>query len=169
MTDLDPGVTEVGQNIDEFAAPNLSPEEYAEHTASMVANALTSTRLFEVVEVKAGIGQISLMGRVKSVDEKRFVQMVIDPALDAMEGMCKGFIGKQYLKKKKGDKTKYAWVLSIASNNLKEAASEVCSSFESACPKMEVMESPLVGKGPGSSVPVKLGGTGSRGAMAVRG
>ena len=145
------GFNDSGQDVTQFEAPDISPEEFAEHIASRVASALEATKMFGVVEVKAGIGQVHIMGRVKREHERRWAENVVYPMLLILERSdeCNGFIGKQYLLKdgKSLDNMKYAWVISFASNDLRKSASEICTSFEPAIPRVEVTEAPLMGPG----------------------
>ena len=159
------GQTDSSQDVGEFKAPDLTPEEYAEHTANQTANAFQATKLFEVVEVKAGVGQVHLLGRVRQEDERAFLDKVITPVLKAIEASheCEGHICKQFILK--NGKTKYAWTISFAANNLRAAAHAICEAITSAVPRLEVMESPLVGP----STPVSDGAGGKRkGASPVR-
>ncbi len=149
----------------DFKAPELTPEEYAEHTANQTANAFQATKLFEVVEVKAGVGQVHLLGRVLQENERVFLDKVITPVLKAIEASheCEGHICKQFLFK--NGKTKYAWTISFAANNLRAAAHVICEAISTAIPRFEVMESPLVGP----KVPTGGGpGSGRKGASPVR-
>jgi hypothetical protein len=158
--------TRLGSRKEEEAdTPETSPEEYAEGIANAVASSLASTRLFEVVEVQSGIGQIHILGRVSKDKERSFVGSVVSPILQVLENSqdsCRGFVGKQFMLKY--GTVKYAWVISFASSDLRTAASDICSSFESSVPRAEVLEAPLVGKGPPQSGGVK---TGRRGASAL--
>jgi len=139
-------VSEAGQDVASFDAPDLSPQDHAEHTANLVARAFESTELFEVIEVKAGVGQFHLMGRVEQTDERRFVRLIVGPCLRATSnGKCDTFIGKQFLLK--NDRTRYAWVFSFASNDLLAAAHSICDAIEPATQHLEVTESPLMGPG----------------------
>lgn len=149
-----------------FEAPELTETDYAEHTANLTANAFQATKLFEIVEVRAGIGQVHLLGRVKQDDERAFLEKVITPALKAIESLpdCDGHICKQFVLK--GGKTKYGWAISIAAKDLRAAAHVICGAISSAIPKREVMESPLVG--PATPVGGGAGG-GRKGAAPVRG
>jgi hypothetical protein len=158
------GRADTSQNSDSFKPPELTPEEYAEHTANQTANAFQATKLFEVVEVKAGVGQIHLLGRVRQDDERAFLDKVITPVLKAIEASheCEGHICKQFILK--NGKTKYAWTISFAANNLRAAAHAICEAISAAIPKFEVMESPLVGP----KVPVGSGPGGRKGASPVR-
>jgi hypothetical protein len=159
------GQTDSAQDVEAFKPPDLTPEEYAEHTANQTANAFQATKLFEVVEVKAGIGQVHLLGRVRQGDERAFLDRVITPVLKAMEDTreCEGHVCKQFILK--NGQTRYAWTISFAANNLREAAHAICKAIAPAIPKLEVMESPLVG--PATPVGGGAGG-GRKGAIPVR-
>jgi len=158
-------LTETGDAVDAFNAPDITPEKYAEHLANLTANALTATKLVDLVlEVKAGIGQIHLLLRISKVNERKFLETVVEPILHLFERDedGNGFIGKQFLLK--DNEVKYAWVVSFASNDLKDTVTRVCASFDSAILKMEVTESPLIGAG----APQSGGhGSGRRGASPV--
>jgi len=159
------GRTDSSQDVDAFKPPDLTPEEYAEHTANLTANAFQATKLFEIVEVKAGVGQVHLLGRVKQEDERAFMEKVVTPVLKAIEASreCEGHICKQFFLK--NGKVKYAWTVSFAANNLKAAAHAICEAISIAVPRLEVMESPLVGP----STPIGGGaGGGRKGATPVR-
>lgn len=154
--------------VKDYDAPDISPEEYAEHTANQVANALASTTMFGVVEVAAGIAQIHVMGRVKAEHERRFVDDVVKPILGVMEKSeaCNGFVGKQFLLKE--DVVKYAWVISFASNDLRQSAFDICKAFQASIPRKEVVESPLMGPGtPSGRVGAGRNQPGSKGAAPV--
>jgi hypothetical protein len=140
-------VTDSGQDTAEFKAPEITPEDFAEHLADATANALTATKLFGVVEVRAGVGQVHVMGRVKREKERVFVDKVVLPILQIMDESddCNGFVGKQFILKDKS--VKYAWVISFSSNDLRRATSDICQSFEAIVPRTEVVEAPLVGTG----------------------
>lgn len=155
---------EVDQDVDSFAAPDLSPEEYAEHTAQQVANAFQATKLFEVVEVRAGVAQVFLIGRVKQDNEKIFLEKVIAPVLAAIERAkeVEGHVCKQFLLK--NGTVRYGWTISFAANNLKAAAHAICEAISSAIPRVEVTESPLMGSGPSAGA---TGAGGKKGARAV--
>jgi hypothetical protein len=150
---------------DEKDTSGLTPDEYAEHIANLTANAFQSTRLFEVVEVKAGVGQVHLLGRVKSADETIFLDKVITPVLKAIEASheCEGHICKQYLRK--NGKTKYAWTVSFAANNLQSASRAICDSISSVAAKRELLEMPLSGQPTPKGA---VGGSGRRGAAPLR-
>lgn len=142
-------ITEAGQDVDAFKAPDLSAEEYAAHTARLVASALEATQMFTVVEVQSGVGQVHVLGRVKREKEREFSEQVVFPILLTMkkDSDCQGFVGRQYLLKDGDtlDHMRYAWVVSFASNDLRAAAYKICESFRPAVPRIEVTEGPLLG------------------------
>jgi len=140
------GRTDLGQNVDEFKPPELGDDDFADHTAKMTANAIEATKLIEIVEVKAGVGQVHLLGRVKIDNERAFMEKVVSPVLDAFfDCGADGFVGKQYFKRKRGQLPRYGWVISFASNSIREAANTICTALEDAIPHLEVMEAPLSG------------------------
>ena len=158
------GVTETGQDADAFEAPEIGPEEYAEHMANVLANTLQSTKIFDVVEVQAGVGQINVMGRVRRDKERTFLKKVVTPVLTVMgkNDDIEGFVGKQFIVR--DGAVKYAWVISYASNDLRAATHLVCQSFEPVTSRMEVTEAPLMGP----STPQSGGlSTGRKGASPV--
>lgn len=169
MTDADFGpagdISETGDALSAFAAPDISPEEYAEHWSGILANALTATKLIGVVEVRSGIGQVHVMGRVRRDRERMFLEKVVDPLLrfEDRDEECHGFIGKQFLLK--DGEVKYAWVISFASNDLKSTVTRACRSFEDAIPRIEVTEAPLLGPGAPQSGGYKSGRKGASPVM----
>jgi hypothetical protein len=162
------GETPEGQNPDHFDAPDIGPDEMAEHIAKMVANAFEATGLIEIVEVQAGIAQVSLMGRIKGNKEGTWLTSVVDPVLRAMVLCCDGHIGKTYILKPPDPKTgklRYGWVIAFASNDLRDAANKITEALEPVIPRLEVTEAPLLGPG----TPQSGGqGSGRRGASPVR-
>jgi len=163
------GKNESGQDVSEFGAPEIGPEEFAEHMSNLTARALGDTKMFEVVETAHGIGQIHVMGRVKREHERKFLEDVVHPILQVMDSSetCNGFIGKQFLLKE--GVVKYAWVISYASNDLRESTYDICRAFEQVIPRREVTESPLMGPGtPAGKVGAGRGQAGSKGATPVR-
>ena len=98
-----------------------------------------------IVEVRAGVGQLHVMGRVRRDMERKFLEQVIDPILRFFDRNeeANGFVGKQFMLKE--GEVKYAWVFSMSSNDLKGTAGGFCRSFEAAIPRVEVSESPLMG------------------------
>jgi hypothetical protein len=157
-------LSETGDALSAFDAPDLSPEEYAEHWANMMANALAATKLAGIVEVRSGVGQVHVMARVRRDHERLFLEKVIEHILRFFErdDNAHGFVGKQFLIK--DDEVKYAWVISFASNDLRDTISKVCKSFEKAIPRMEVTEAPLMGPATPQSGGQK---SGRRGATPV--
>lgn len=164
------GVTEEGQHVGSFEAPNLDEEDYAEHTAKMTANALEATRLIEIMEVKAGPGQVHLLGRVKKNDERDFMEKVVWPSLEASwDNNVDTHIGKQFFLRNNKTQRRYGWVVSFAHTDLRAAANAICQSFAGAAVRFEVSEAPLQGSGTPEGV-VEGGGKGAgrKGASAVR-
>jgi len=163
------GMNESGQDVGAFDAPDLSTQDYADHTAKMTANALEATGLIEIVEVRAGPGQVHLLGRVKKDNERAYVEHVVDPSLEAMEDEeVDGHICKQFFRR--NGRKKYGWTFSFAAEDLRAAANTICNSFASQAPRFEVTESPLQGPGtPQGSVGAGGQGAGRKGAAAVRG
>lgn len=160
------GVTETGQRVEDFAAPDISTQEYAEHTANQAATAFQATKLFQVIEVKAGVGQVYLLGRVKKEDEKRFVDDVVDAALTAMddERGCEGHICKQYMKHH--GVVKYAWNITFAARDVRAAAHAICHALDPLIPRKEVTKMPMQGP----ATPTNSGaGSKGKGASPVAG
>jgi len=159
------GRTDAGQDLEEFDAPNVNPQDQAEYTAQRVAAAFEATKLIEIVEVKASLGQVHLMGRVHKDNEKDFTHQVVTPILRTAEKssidvhLCKQFFLKQ-------DTLRYAWVISFASDDIKTAAFKITESVAQAVPHREIMEAPLSGP----SAPQSGGRTsGRRGASPLGG
>lgn len=169
MTDVEFGdageVSETGDPLSAFDAPEISPEEHAEHWSGILANALSSTKLLGIVEVRSGIGQVHVMGRVRRDKERMFLEKVVDPVLRFFDRdeECHGFVGKQFLLK--DNEVKYAWVISFASNDLKSTVSRICQCFEGAVPRQEVTEAPLMGPGAPQSGGQKSGRKGAAPVM----
>jgi len=154
---------EAGQDISQFDAPELSELDYTEHLANMVANALQATNLFEIVELKAGVIQFHIMGRVRKDNEKNVILKIVKPILGAVSDSVDIFMGKQYILK--NGNVVYAWVLSVSSQEIKKAAYTICEVLSDSIPKFEVMESPLLG----APTPQTNGyQSGKRGAAPVR-
>jgi hypothetical protein len=160
------GKTDTGQRVEDFDAPDISTQEYAEHTANQMAAAFQATNLFQIIEVKAGVGQVYLLGRVKHEDEKRFVEDVVDAALGAMEEErgCEGHVCKQYMKHH--GVTKYAWNITFAARDVQSAARAISDAIDPFIPRKEVAKMPMQGP----ATPVNSGaGSKGRGASLVRG
>jgi len=148
-----------------FEESEVSPQEIADHTANMFATALEATKLFSAREVSAAIGTVNILGAVKDKDAGKFAESVIRPMLfAARENDVKLHIGTQFMLK--GGIMKYGWVVSFASNNLRDGANALAESFSHIIPRMEVTEAPLMGGGTPSS-----GGlvTGRKGAAPIGG
>lgn len=128
-------------------SPPLSPQDYAERSADIMAQAFQKTGLIEIAETKTAVGQIHLLGRVK--DEKTFVDNVVFPVLEVVGDECESFVGIQYFLKEgavRGATTRrYGWVLSFSSSDMDKTLRDVCELLEGLCSKNELMELPLVG------------------------
>ena len=173
------------QNPDSFEAPNLTPEEMADHTARMVARVLEATHLYEVVEMEKFPGSFHFFGRVKKQNLKVWQNDLVKRCLVAMRFVGDGFIGTQHvvrLKKGRSSDSKdsndydqvFGWVFSLASKDLYSAAVEVCRVIEESViptPKTEVKEMILLGSGPPQAGSGAAGpkGTGRKGAHPISG
>lgn len=156
------GTNDVGQDVNEFDALEVSPGEDAEHVAGIIANALEKSGWVEIVDVKSAVGQVHLLGRVKPENERNVVHRLMENVLAKSDGKCETFFGKSYFRD--SGKMKYGWAFSFASNNLREAAHAVTDAIAEVVPRIEVMEAPLLGPStPSGSV------GGSKGAAVVRG
>lgn len=174
-----------GQSPDNFEAPNLTPEEMADHTARMVARVLEATHLFEVVEMEKFPGSFHFFGRVKKQNLKVWRHDLVKRCLVAMRFVGDGFIGTQdVVRLKKGrsadsrDPNDYdqlfGWVFSLAAKDLYNASVEICRIIEEwgiPAPKTEVREMIMLGSGPPQAGSGAAGpkGTGRRGAHPVSG
>jgi hypothetical protein len=143
-------LTELENSLGTFDAPwesDLSPQELAEQIGRTVAKAVERTGLMVIVEVKVSLGKVHFLGRVTDENKKSFIQdfskavwaKTIAAGVDV-------FVGTQYFPYK-GDvnNIKYGWVFAFSSEDLEEAAKAICSAADEVQPKVEVMESPLVG------------------------
>jgi hypothetical protein len=145
----------LGQEVDdledegaEYESPDLSPQDYAERAADIMAQAFQKTGLIEVAQTKAAVGQIHLLGRVK--DEKSFVDNAVFPVLEAVDDDCESFIGIQYFLKEgavsNSRRRRYGWVISFSSPDMDKTLRDVCGVLDDLYQKNELMEVPLVGK-----------------------
>jgi len=156
------GKNEVGQDISDFDAPDISPQGEAEHIAQLIAGALEKTSLVEVAEVRAVAGQVHILARVKKENERAVVHQLAKTILVRTRDICDSHIGKNYFLK--GNKMVYGWAFSFGSNDLKNAAHAICGAIDEVSPRMEVLEAPLLGPGtPSGGVNV------GKGASLVRG
>lgn len=159
---------ELGGGPDEFDPPDLSPQDYAERSANIMAEAFQKTGLVEIAQIQAGVGQVHLLGRVK--DEKKFIDNAVFPVLEAIDEDCDTFMGIQYFLKEgavqKSKGRRYGWVLSFSSPNMDKVLQEVCGILDEMSGKDELMEMPLVGR----AAPQSGGrGSGRRGASPLGG
>ena len=173
MTSLESEFLGQVEDLDEsqdYESPDLSPQDYAERAADIMAMAFQKTGLVEVAQTRAALGQIHLLCRVKAENEKRFVDDAVFPILEAVDDDCESYIGTQYFLKEGGVKgarsRRYGWTISFSSPDIDKTLREVCDVLDSLCQKNELMEAPLVGKPAPQS-----GGTksGRKGASPVAG
>jgi hypothetical protein len=158
------GVTDLGQNVDAFSKPNLSPEDEAQHYAGLLASALEATGLVEVVETKVSVGQIHFMCRVQKKNEREFANSLLHPTLLAARGNFDLFTGKQFLIKKNTDDMVFGWVFAVGAMDMAEAVRTIGTVLEVAAPRVMVTEAPLMGPPtPAGSV----GKGGRKGASAI--
>jgi hypothetical protein len=87
---------EVGQDLSAFSAPELSEADMAEHYAQMIASAVEKTGIAEPAEVKAAVGQMHLLCRVKQENEAAWVHKVGLNVLTGLHGFSEVFFGKEY-------------------------------------------------------------------------
>ena len=133
----------------DYESPDLSPQDYAERAANIMAQAFQRTGLVEIAQTKAAVGQIHLLGRVK--DEKSFVDNAVFPVLEAIDDECEAFIGIQYFLKEGAvtnmpPRRRYGWVISFSSPDMDKTLRDVCGVLDDLYQKNELMEMPLVGK-----------------------
>lgn len=151
-------------NMDE-----LSPIETSAYWAGIFKDALESTKLVEIVESEHALNQIHLSGRVRSENEGKIVHGPISKMLDVV-GPRGGFFGKAYFKRK--DQLRYAWVFSLASDDLEGLIKRILEALEEfieVAPKIDIMESPLLGPStPMGEVSAGKPGPGKRGAVPLR-
>lgn len=153
------------EHID-YGSPDLSPQDYAERAADIMAQAFQKTGLIDIAQTKAAVGQIHLLGRVK--DEKSFVDRVVFPVLEAVGDECESFVGIQYFLQDgavaDSRRRRYGWVISFSSPDTDKTLREVCDILGDLCQKNELLELPLVGK----AAPQSGGSTsGRKGAAPV--
>lgn len=159
------GKTDFGVDVNEFDAPNLSPEDLAERATGVLATAFEATRVFDVIERKYRFGEVQLMGRVSPGNESLFAKGILKPVLlMAAEKGHELFTGKQFFIKSGTKDIRYAWVVALSSDDLREAVKDICEVIDRVCPSatVDVTEVPLLGP----STPV--GGSGVKGASPVR-
>jgi hypothetical protein len=152
MTSLDSFGSDVEDLEDEESA-DPSPAELAERHADVMAAAFQKTGLVEIAQVRAAIGQVHLLARVKEENEKRFVDDVVFPVLESTYGSCDdSFFGTQYFLSMQDGGTpttsrrRYGWVLSFSSSNMEKTLRDVCGVLDRLAQRKELLEMPLVGQ-----------------------
>jgi hypothetical protein len=158
------GVTDLGQDVDTFKKPNLSPEDEARHYAGLLASTLESSGLVEVVETKVSVGQIHFMCRVQKKNEKEFAHSVLHPVLLAARGSFDLFTGKQFFIKKDTDEMVFGWAFCVGAMDMGETVRTIGTILEVATPQVLVTEAPLMGP---STPAGSVGPGGRKGASAV--
>lgn len=165
MTDSDAGLFQDGghvipdQDPRAFDAPDLGPEDIADHIARSVAAVLEATGLIEIKEVKSSVGQCHFFGRVRDQDKTKWAKLK-KLMLITMRFECDGFVGTQDIVKLKPGAPedsrnpedydhKFGHLLSIGARDLKHAAEELCKVVieHNPTPRVEVMEAPMLGHG----------------------
>jgi len=141
-------IEDQGEDPVNYESPDLSPQDYAERAADILAQAFQKTGLVEIAQTKAAVGQIHLLGRVK--DEKSFVDRAVFPVLEAIDDECEAFIGIQYFIQdgavSGSRRRRYGWVISFSSSDMDKTLRDVCGVLDGLCQKNELTEIPLVGR-----------------------
>jgi hypothetical protein len=152
----------------------MSPKDVAEHYAGLFANALESTGLIDVVEIKAARNQAHVLARVKREHER---QMVHGP-LYAMQLATIGrpielFTGKVFFVKPNDPKRKlkYAWTFTVAAEDLPEAVNLLTDAVDlrDEDERLDIMEAPMPGKPQPQGDVWQSGGAGTKGVSTVGG
>jgi len=144
MDQLEQQFDSTGFDDSAFAAPDIGPQEQAEHLANLVAKTLEDTDLVDIVEVQASLGQIHVLGRVRQDNERPLVHGVVKNILLRCNDIkCDPHIGKIFFLKNK--RLVYGWIFSFASDDLFTAAQAICEAVFEIIPRKEVLESPLLG------------------------
>lgn len=129
-----------------------SPIEHAEQLARILADALESTGLIEIIEPKAAVNTIHLMARVQRQHERDVIHTIARNMLQSVAAHEEIYIGKSFFLR--NGKMRYAWVFSVASDNLEDLVDVLVASIEESyddheeeatLKKVDVMEAPLLG------------------------
>jgi len=158
------GVTDLGQDINAFGKPNLSPEDEARHYADLLASALEATSLVEIVETKVSVGQIHMMMRVQKSNAKEYVHNVLHPILLAARGSFDLYVGTQYFIKKNTDDIVFGWVFCVGATDMSDAVRAIGNILDVTSPRVVVTEAPLMGPGTPSG---SVGKAGRKGAAPI--
>jgi hypothetical protein len=165
------------QDPDNFAPPDLSPEDVTDHIARQTANVLEGTGLIEIKELHSSVGQVHFFGRVKDSNKRKWSDLVKRILVVLLDH--DGFMGTQnILKLKEGRDAssrnpddydqRFGHVVSIGARDIKVAAEAVCNMVLERNPssRIEVTEAPMMGRGASQS-----GGrnTGRKGAHPTAG
>lgn len=143
----------------------LSPEEISAKYASVFAQALESTGLIQVVEIKTMVQQFHILARLRNPKRER--DLIYGPIEQMLRnGYDKGvlFFGKEYLLKE--GELAYAWVFSVGAEDFEDVIPTLCDTIAyREKPKLDVMEMPMLGK----STPMSSESTRGRGWTPVGG
>jgi hypothetical protein len=155
-----------------------TPEQEMDHVAGMVANVITSSHFFEVVELSVSAqyspAEVRLWGRVKFENEKMFIAEVVKPLLRASKpekdfnaDISKLYVEREDIRSPGGYAVLYGWRLVFSSSNAATILKEVGASVMTLSPQHhQVVEIPMLGAGP----PAGNGPMGGRrGVTPVRG
>jgi len=153
-----------------MSTDNFGPMAISERLARRLTQALENTGLIEIVEPRAAVGQIHLLARIRKEGEKAFLYGPGKLILSALKKFPRTdiFIGKSFFIR--ADDLRYAWVVSIGSDQLEECVELVVNAlgaeFEPAPKrKLDLSETPLLGP----AAPQSATRPGARGAAPVRG
>ena len=122
--------------FDDEAGPSDDPQDDTDKVANILASAFEATKIIEVVETQVSVGQIHFMCRIHPKNEKDVVHSICRPMLIDTKGKCDVFFGKQYILSKDNE-VRYAWVISIGSDNLDQACKIICGIIERILPKSD--------------------------------
>lgn len=126
---------------------DLTPQAVAEVLGKKVSTAIERTGLMSVVEIKATLGRVHILGRVVDGDKKSFVQDFAKAVWErTTQAQVDIFVGIQYFPYK-GDASniKYGWVFAFAAEDMPDAARLICDAADAVSPRVEVMSAPLSG------------------------
>lgn len=143
----------------------MNPEEISAQYAAAFSEALESTGLVQVVEIKTMVQQFHILARLKNPKRER--DLIYGP-IEQMLRNCqdKGvlFFGKEYLLKDGG--LVYGWVFSVGAEDFEDVVPTLCDTVTyREKTKVDVMEMPMLGR----STPQSSDATGGRGWQPTRG
>jgi hypothetical protein len=124
----------------------LSPEEISAKYAAVFSEALESTGLVQVVEIKTMVQQFHILARLKNPKRERdLIYGPIEQMLRNGQDRAVLFFGKEYLLK--DDNLVYGWVFSVGAEDFEDIIPVLCDTITyREKPKLDVMEMPMLGK-----------------------